>query len=158
MREAISGVVSVSAMLGEDWEDTQALRADLTDAKHVLRQEDVDRAIREAWFGGGVGGVMSVFLFGYSTGRGIVEYAWVVVGDIPWATLPAASGDSPALIAEKYLAGIERWVNSSGREPGAVLRLYHAYDPDLAVGLRSRLRFMRERVLPAAFGLGPAMQ
>ena len=74
---------SVAQIAGEDAEETELLRASLEEATAFLKAFDWCRGIREMYFGLGVGGVVSVFLFRIDAAPMVDEWVWVIVGDLP---------------------------------------------------------------------------
>jgi hypothetical protein len=93
----IAGVVPVELMTGEDDEDTALLRRMSQDAEAYLRSFSWCKEVSGSFFGGGVGGIIAVFLFNIRPARPAVgSWIWIIVGDIPSAYLPLEDAASPA--------------------------------------------------------------
>lgn len=107
----IAGVVPVEVMIGDDDEDTALLRAMWRDAGTYLRSFSWCREVRDSFFGGGVGGIIAVFLFNiYATRSDVGSWIWIIVGDIPSAYLPLEDARSAAEVFKTYLNGMSKWV------------------------------------------------
>jgi hypothetical protein len=108
----IAGVVPVELMTGEDEEDTAFLRGMSQDAEAYLRSFSWCKEVQGSFFGGGVGGIIAVFLFNIRPARPEVSsWIWIIVGDIPSAYLPLEDAPSPAEIFKTYLRGMSKWLN-----------------------------------------------
>ena len=103
--------IPVRSMRRDDGEDATLLRGMLVTAETYLRSFSWCGHILSSFFGGGVGGVLAVFLFKIQPDRPDVgSWIWVVVGDIPSACLPLEGCASPADVFERYTRGIGKWV------------------------------------------------
>ena len=103
--------VPVRSMRGDDGQDPALLRGMLSAAETYLRSFSWCGHVLSSFFGGGVGGVFAVFLFKIQPARPMVgSWIWVVVGDIPSACLPLEGCKSPADVFERYIWGIEKWI------------------------------------------------
>lgn len=140
------GVVPVDRILGGSPEDTFALRRMYTDARAILRALGIVQRIDEAWFGGGVGKIVAVFLFRFTDLDGNELYGWLICGDIPWFFTLVAEGDFSKAILERYVGLARQWSVSGGIEPeGCFFGQHHAERVD---ELTSRLRFIEQEVVP----------
>jgi hypothetical protein len=101
----------VSDLAGDDDEDTELLRKMAISAKRYVESFDWCVAVTSSYFGGGVGGIFAVFLFGVVPARPeIDEWIWAVDGDLPSAYLPLEDAASPTEVFDQYIAGMRRWV------------------------------------------------
>jgi hypothetical protein len=79
---------------GETPSETQELQNSFAEAKNYIQSFKWCEGIRESYFGGGVGGIVGLFLFNILPSEPEVdEWVWVVVGDLPPAYL--LGRDSP---------------------------------------------------------------
>ena len=107
----IAGVVPVELMTGDDAQDTALLRRMSQDAEAYLRSFPWCKTVSGSFFGGGVGGIIAIFLFNIRPARPAMgSWIWIIVGDIPSAYLPLEDAASPAEVFESYLGGMSKWV------------------------------------------------
>ena len=93
----IAGVVPVELITGDDDEDTALLRRMAQAAEAYLRSFSWCKEVSGSFFGGGVGGIIAVFLFNIRPARPAGgSWIWIIVGDIPSAYLPLEDAASPA--------------------------------------------------------------
>jgi hypothetical protein len=79
----VTGVVPLEEMAGDDEEDTTLLREIAERAENFLKSFPWCLAIRESFFGAGIGKIIAVFLFRIAPLRPYVdEWLWVVVGEL----------------------------------------------------------------------------
>lgn len=115
----VPSVVPVDRMAGDDEEDTKLLREMLQEARHYILSFSWCEFVLASYFGGGVRGILAIFLFHISSARpGVDKWMWVVVGDIPPAYLPLQDCASSREVFNAYIAGMKRWVELAreGRE------------------------------------------
>jgi hypothetical protein len=74
---SVSGVVPIERMMGDDSEDTALLGQMLEDARDYLRSFSWCESIKSAYFGGGIGGILAIFLFHTSSARAEVA-SWIL--------------------------------------------------------------------------------
>jgi hypothetical protein len=65
----VAGVVPIEPMMGDDSEDTALLGQMLEGARDYLRSFSWCESIDSAYFGGGIGGILAIFLFRISPAR-----------------------------------------------------------------------------------------
>jgi hypothetical protein len=145
----IAGVVPVELMTGEDEEDTAFLRGMSQDAEAYLRSFSWCKEVQGSFFGGGVSGIIAVFLFNIRPARPEVSsWIWIIVGDIPSAYLPLEDAPSPAEIFKTYLRGMSKWVElaregRSGTADDGVPPVNVPATPEWAERLEQRLHSLR---------------
>ena len=139
------GVVPIALMLGADPEDTFALKRTYSKARSILSDLPFVERIEEAWFGGGLGEIVAVFLFRFQF-ENDSHYGWLVCGDIPWLFAPTIDSRSSKAILELYLDRVREWNRNGGTEPEyCFIGTYH---PDLTDELERRLQFIEDQILP----------
>ena len=150
----IAGVVPVELMTGDDDEDTSLLRGMSQDAEGYLRSFSWCKEVRGSFFGGGVGGIIAVFLFNIAPPRPDVgSWIWIIVGDIPSAYLPLEDARSPAEVFQTYLRGMSKWVElaregRNGTADDGVPPINVPATPEWAEKLDQRLNSLRLIVQP----------
>lgn len=105
------GLVPIEAMVGDDEEDTALLRKMASDAEAFLVSHRWCPVAKAAWFGGGVGGILAIFLCRVQpptpdTG----PWMWAIAGDVPSVYLPLEDAPSPSAAFRQYIDGMTRWV------------------------------------------------
>ena len=150
----VPDVVPVERMAGDDDEDTKLLREMLRDARDYVRSFSWCESVLDSYFGGGVGGILAIFLFKISSPRPDVgEWMWIVVGDIPRAYLPLQDCSSAREVFDTYIAGMKRWVALAreGRAASPSDRVPPVNVPptrEWAEDLDRRLRLLTELLQP----------
>jgi hypothetical protein len=145
----IAGVVPVDLMTGDDEEETALLRAMSEHAEGYVRSFSWCKEVRSSFFGGGVGGIIAVFLFNIRPARPDVgSWIWIIVGDIPSAYLPLDDARSPAEVFQTYLRGMSKWVElaregRNGTADDGVPPINVPATPEWAEKLDQRLNSLR---------------
>jgi hypothetical protein len=99
-----------SQIEGDDEVDTLLLNKMLEDASSYLSRHSWCASIKQAYFAGGVGGILAIFFFHIDSSRQDVDpWIWVIVGDIPPAYLPLSDCESQAEAYALYTKGMMRW-------------------------------------------------
>jgi hypothetical protein len=150
-RTDLKGVVPIEHTFGDDAEDTDLLRKMAERANEYLRSFRWCKEIRESYFGDGIGGIVAVFLFRIAPSEPDVdEWLWVVVGDVPPAYLVTDGCKSPSQAIEGYIEEMSRWVDlaKQGRSSPKVIPVPVEATPEHGAALESRLRFLREVIVP----------
>jgi hypothetical protein len=140
------GVVPIDRMLGDTPQETFALRRTYSEARATMKALGIVQRIEQAWFGGGIGEVVGVFLFRFVDLDGNDMFGWLVCGDIPWFFAPFTEGDSSRGVLERYVALARKWNAAGGVEPECCF--FGPYHGELASALNTRLQFIEERVVP----------
>lgn len=148
----VHGVGPIDGIFHEDREELRRLRLMAREAEDYLSKFSWCKSVREAYFGGGYGAVIAIFLFRIVSSRPTVdEWVWVVVGDVPPACLAIERIASPAEALENYIWELTRWVHFAKRgrvpENGIPVNL----DPTWknAEELEDKLKILRKAILPA---------
>jgi hypothetical protein len=138
---------------GEDPEDTRLLMEMLEKARAYLTRYAWCPAIREARLAFGIGGVIALFLVQLEERiAGTDDQLWVVVGDLPSAYFVIDDVPGPQSALDTYCSLMEDWVEAvlSGHELRKSFPVDAKPSQANALALRSRLAFLRQRVLPQA--------
>jgi len=144
-------VMPASKMTGDDAEDTRLLRKALAEADAFLAGHAWCEKIQERYFGAGIGGVVSVFLFEIVPTRPDIDaLLWVVVGDVPSAYLVTDEARDPAEALAQYIALMKEWaaVVKRGGDLSAVYPVAAAATRENAEALESRLSYLESELLP----------
>ncbi len=144
-------VMPSTQMTGDCPEDTQLLREALAKAHAFISGHAWCTRVREQYFGLGVGGIVSVFLFEIAPERGdIDELLWVVVGDLPSAYLVADEARDPAEALAQYITLMRQWISAvnEGGDLSAVYPVAAAATSANAAALEGRLDYLEKDLLP----------
>jgi hypothetical protein len=141
-------------MTGEDAEETGLLKAAFNEARAYLGSFAWVHSIREAYFGVGVGGVVSTFLFRIDAEPNVDEWLWVVVGDLPSCYLVTDRASDGIEALKTYCEVMEDWVETV-RARGDLAEAFPVKAPptvENAAALESRIAALRKDVIPALSG------
>jgi hypothetical protein len=147
----VKGVIPIHETFGEDEEDTRLLRAMASAASEYIQSFLWCRSIREGFFGDGCGGVVAVFLFHIEPSKkGVDEWLWVVVGDLPPAYLVVDVSKTPSQALENYIGEMSKWVKlaKQRRSSKKVIPVNTPATPEYAEALEGRLKFLCEVMVP----------
>ena len=148
----IRGVSPIDGIFHENHEERGLLRQMAREAEDYLQQFSWCKSVREAYFGGGYGGIVAVFLFRIVPSKsGIDEWVWVVMGDVPPACLAIERITTPSEALEHYIWEMTRWVHFAKRGRVPELGIPVDLDPNWknAEALEDKLKVLRKAVLPA---------
>jgi hypothetical protein len=138
-------------MQGEDEQETTLLREMLDKARGYLQAFHWCPPISEEYLGFGVGKVFVVFLFRFAKPiNDIDECLWVVVGDLPSAYFVVDDAPNPRSAAEVYCRIMREWIDAvlNNTPLEDVFPVKADATVEMAQMLDSRLRFIREKVIP----------
>jgi hypothetical protein len=144
-------VMPASKMAGDDAEDTRLLRKALADAEAFLTGHAWCERIQERYFGAGIGGIVSVFLFEIIPSRSDIDaLLWVVVGDVPSAYLVTDEARDPAEALAQYIALMKEWTAAAmgGGGMSTVYPVAAAATLENVEALESRLNYLESELLP----------
>ena len=150
----IEGMVVAQEAVGDDEEDTNLIRQMGKAASDYCNGFEWCDSVQQVYFGGGVGGILCVFLLSIVPAReGIGEWIWVVLGDIPAAYLPLEDSSSPKEVFDTYLRGINNWVSfakkgKTGTPDDGVPPIDAPATPENAAILERRLGLIKELLTP----------
>jgi hypothetical protein len=147
----LSLVTSVEAMVGEDQAETDELKRMLANAEAYIRSFSWCPAIVERYLGVGIGGVIALFLFKLARPiDGNDNWLWVVEGDLPSAYLVTDQATNPAAALNVYCELMDDWSDAvlRNRPLADVFPVKIEPTPKHAEMLRSRTKFIRERIAP----------
>lgn len=128
-----------------------ALSRCLNEAREYLLFYNWCESIEEEYVGAYVDGVIGIFLFRFTPKLvSIDEWVWVVVGDLPPAYLTCESCPNPAEALEGYLGEMMEWVEAAenGDSVAKLIPVNVPASQENAARLRTRLRFLQQRILP----------
>jgi hypothetical protein len=144
-------IVPVEQMVGEDDEETAQLKQSLEEARNYMKSHPWCRSIKREFFGLGIGGVVSVFLFEILGGPGVDDCLWVVCGNLPPAYLVVDNAGTPSEALNVYCSLMDDWI-AVARRNGDLSQVFPiSADPteDNATLLEKRVAFLRREVIPA---------
>src|SRR5260370_37460529 len=147
----VGGVVPLEQMAGDDEEDMAFLREMAERAQNFMKSFSWCLAIRESFFGAGIGKIIAIFLFRIAPERPDVdEWLWVVVGDIPPAYLVTDHCKTPSRAVAGYIEEMSKWVELArhGRTSTDVIPVNVPPTPEWAEELHTRLDTLKTIVLP----------
>ena len=150
----VTGVVSISQMVGDDEEDTRLLREMCELARSYLSSFSWCKAITDFYFGDGIGGIIAIFFAHIEpTQPDVDEWLWVIVGDIPPAYLVTDDCCTPQQAAEGYIEEMRRWVAAAkiGQTSEDIIPVNVPATPEWAATLEKRLDALQFDVLPKWF-------
>jgi hypothetical protein len=136
---------------GEDAEETRLLREMLGSAKRYIASFRWCPSIERVYYGGGVGGVVAVFLFHFDARiGGRDEWLWVIDGDLPAAYLVTDQAGNPAAVLDGYCQLMDEWAKAviAGQPLNDVFPVKTEPTLENANGLLKRLNFIKTRLLP----------
>lgn len=123
----------------------------LSGARVYLTRQRSLGAIQEEYFGDGLPGIVSVFLFKIEPSEPSVgPWVWVIVGDLPPDHVTGDDHRTPAEALNGYIKLMEEWVKGV-RTGNAVTELPRgavAPTAEHADMLEGRLRFLKKNILP----------
>lgn len=107
-------------------------------------------SVRESYVGMIFEGIVGIFLFRFEpTRKGIDEWVWVVVGDLPPAYLTLDECPNPGTALDGYIGAMEEWVEAAetGRSVADLIPVNLPATPENAERLRTRLAFLDRNIL-----------
>jgi hypothetical protein len=137
---------------GDSPEDTLLLKAMAAEARIYISSFGWCPSIKDVLLAYGVGEIIAIFLFRFS--RTIAERddeLWVIVGDVPSAYLVTDGLAGPKAALAAYCELMNEWVNAvlAKGEMSRVFPIETQPTKENAHALKTRLDFLRERVLPS---------
>jgi hypothetical protein len=144
-------VIPKEQVRGDDEEDTALLLGMAEKAEQYIQSFDWCTALKEGIYADGIGGVIALFLFRADIKKlGDDQWTWVFVGDIPSAYLEMEDYKSPYDALERYIEGLEEWVEAarSGSPLTDLIPIEVPNDPELIESLAARTEALRENILP----------
>lgn len=144
-------VMPATQMTGDCPQDARLLREALAKAHAFMSGHTWCTRVREQYFGLGVGGIVSVFLFEVIPQReDIDEQLWVVVGDLPSAYFATDEASDPAEALAQYIGLMRQWIAAvkDGGDLSAAYPVAAAATAENAAALESRLDYLENDLLP----------
>jgi hypothetical protein len=140
----------LSAMAGEDADETAQLRALAARARAFVQTRPWVDSIEEQRFGVGVGDVVAVFAFLVIPREHSAVWVWAVVGDLASACFAPDGADSPKAALRTYCDLADEWIRTV--QQGLGIELAHPFvlppDAQRAELLGTRIELLRRVVLP----------
>jgi hypothetical protein len=149
------GVKAVQEMEGDDPHDSALLRDALARARRYICGFKWCQEVVNEYFGFGVGGVVSVFLFQIKNSASAEDdYIWIVSGDVPTAYLVADEATSPEQALEIYVELMREWIEGVRGERDIRECFPVAATPNeaTATNLERRIRYIEKNFLPGPCG------
>ncbi len=149
----INRLVPVERMTAEDAIETRLLRDMLDEATEYVKSFKWCPQIGQRYLAYGLGGVAAVFLFEFETSiQGADHCLWVVVGDLPSAYFVTDRAPDGAGALDVYCELMEDWAQAVENESSLdkVFPVRAAPTKERAAMLRSRIEFIRTRLIPTA--------
>jgi hypothetical protein len=141
----------VSDIAGEDTEETAYLLDLASTAKEFLTSFRWCQSVSEIYFGDGVGKIVGIFLCRIGPAeRGVDEWLWVIVGDIPPAYLVTDDCKSPGEALGRYVEEMSKWIALAreGKSSEDVIAVNVPPTPEWAEKLRRRLEMLEKLLRP----------
>ncbi|MGH3092268.1 MAG: hypothetical protein ACRDOG_08070 [Gaiellaceae bacterium] len=109
-----SKVVPTHELSGEDAESDRLLEEMIERGRAYLSDFDWCGEIVESYVGDiAIGGVVAVLLFKIvPTRKGVDEWVWVIVGDLPPAYITLDVAPNPACALDGYVGALREWVDA----------------------------------------------
>jgi hypothetical protein len=147
----LSRVTPVDRMKGEDSTETAALVHMLGRAETYIQSFRWCPPIADRFLGIGIGGIFALFLFRFQAPIGLTdEWLWIVEGDLPSAYFVVDDAPEPAGAVEAYCKLMEEWEQAVATSAplDKVFPIPVAATKENADALRSRIKFIRENIIP----------
>ncbi|HEY6412354.1 MAG TPA: hypothetical protein VIX42_01620 [Edaphobacter sp.] len=148
---AISGVVPVAEMRGEDEKELEYLRAAHKEAEAFLLGQKWCFGLGEQYFGCGIGKIVCIFLMELDPVPTEVDrWLWVVVGDLPPAYLVLDACPTPIEALKSYVVEMRRWIEFAyeGITSPDVIPTNTPSTAEYAEMLESRLNCLADSIIP----------
>ncbi len=145
-----SDILPIQQMKGDSHEDTEMLIKMAQDADVFITSFRWCPAIKNKYFGFGVGGIVAVFLYHFSLPIDQSDdWLWVIVGDLPSAYLVIDATPTPANALDVYCKLMEEWAKSiiSDHSTEGCYPVNVAPTPKNAQLLLNRMGFIRKGFL-----------
>ncbi len=141
----------VKDLAGADAEETEELQALVRKAERFIASFSWCNVVERAYAGIMIPSVIGTLLFEIEpTTPDIDRVLWVIVGDVPPAYLVVDAAVNPAMALKQYVELMSDWVKAveEKRSVDELIPVNAAPTQENAAMLRSRLAFLRDRVLP----------
>ncbi|MGL6194199.1 MAG: hypothetical protein ACRC2T_05190 [Thermoguttaceae bacterium] len=146
-----SNVCPIETMRGENNDETLELIKMLKAARDFITSHKWCPEIKYEYFGGGIGGIIAVFLFQFSSSiNDQDEWLWVIEGDVPPAYLVVDSANNPCKALDLYCSTMESWSHCvlSGSSTDNEFPVKALPSAENANMLLNRVNFLRKEVIP----------
>lgn len=143
----------VDEIVGYDKKDDRLLKKYAQEARDYITSFKWCLPIKAMYLAYGIGGILALFLIEFE-GKigGTDDRLWVVVGDLPSVYMIVQSDDTVRNVLEGYCELMDDWI-AAIRNNGSFENVYPvraARTEEHADMLTSRLKFIRENILPDA--------
>lgn len=136
---------------GESSEDTALLEEMAQEVRFYLGSFQWCPTISRVLLAYGIGGVVAVFWVEFAQPIAGTDTAlWVVTGDLPPAYMVVDEIGTPRVALEKYCSLMAEWIDAVRADgpTSDVFPVQAVASEENAVRLASRIRFLRENVIP----------
>jgi len=144
-------IIPTESMRGDSARDTALLQQMLAEARDYVNSFEWCPPIVGTYFGGGVGGIMAVFLFRFGEKvTDIDQWLWVIVGDLPSAYFVIDGLPDPVTATRTYCDLMQDWVDAvrGGSSLDDVFPVAAEPTTEHAEMLQTRLEFVRREIIP----------
>jgi len=108
-----SDIIPIHEMQSDCQEDMEMLKKMSLDADDFITSYRWCPAVKEKYFGWGIGLIVAVFLYHFdSLINQTDDWLWVIVGDLPSVYLVTDAATSPMEALEHYCELMEDWANN----------------------------------------------
>jgi hypothetical protein len=138
-------LVAADAQVGDCDDDTRLIRNELARARRFLESQAWCDGLGRVYWGGGAGGVCTIWLFEVaSDDKGVDPWVWVIVGDLPSAYIRADTNHGPIEALKDYIEEMGRWVVAAryGKDVSALIPVHVEATPEMADLLDRKLGFL----------------
>ena len=143
------------AIAGDSVEDSQLLKTMAKEARRYLLAHRWCPPVNRLFLAHGIGGVAAVFYVEFARPiDGGDKELWVIVGDLPSAYLVTDEINTPYAALQSYCALMDDWIRAvrDSKPLDEVFPVEVTPTLESAEKLASRIRFLRENVIPNAPG------
>lgn len=151
-------LVQEQAVAGDSSEDTKLILKDIRSARKFIQSQPWCDGIDSVFWGGGIGGVVSVSLIHFKTTiANAYPWVWVITGDLPSACIRADKVRYPMDALRDYVDEMNRWIVSARYSldmPG-VMQIGVPATLESAVMLQKRIDFINAEIIMKNYRLLP---
>ena len=146
------GVIPLSEVAGDTPEETSFLLDLAESARKYLTSFRWCQSVREMYFGDGIGKIVGLFLCHIvASEKGVDDWLWVIVGDVPPAYLVTDECKNPAEALDSYIEEMSKWIELAreGKSSSEVIPVNVPATPENAEKLHVRLEMIGQFLRPS---------
>ena len=150
----VEGVTLLEEIESETEEELVLLAQRAEEAAAYLSDFPWCAAIKDIYFGDGIGEIFCIFLVHITPAvEGVDEFLWVIVGDLPPLYLVTAGCPSPEAAMEGYIKFLRQWVAGAkeGKNMEDEIPIDLPANRETALAIEARLDLLTEKILPMWF-------